>query len=134
MLDSPADYGANTVRVLRGLGLGLAIVVFAVLALRAAVIAVMIPYGIWTGLREGGYPMWARMLGVATVIGAVVYLIRRSILRGKRREYDWRGRHCLENRRVAPSGAGTPTRARCAADLPDGETTCGVFGSRRLHA
>jgi hypothetical protein len=56
----------------------IAIVVFGVLLIRAAVIATMVPYLTWKGFRDGGYPYWAQALVVWLIVAAIGYLVYRS--------------------------------------------------------
>src|SRR4051812_46150161 len=62
-------------RVLRAIGLSIGIAAAALWLLRGIAVPVTLPYLIWLGLHEGGYPLWAQILGVAAVVFALGYLI-----------------------------------------------------------
>ena len=50
-----------------------------VLFVRAGFVVFGITYATWVGFREGGYPGWAQVLAVATVVGTIGYGLYRSI-------------------------------------------------------
>jgi hypothetical protein len=92
------------VRVLRVVGrlivLLIAVVVVSLLVVKYVGGVLAIPYDIWWVMREGGYPVWAQVLGAACFAGVIGYLVYRAYSVGKQRG-EW-GRRLRQGKRNNP--------------------------------
>ena len=81
---SPRDKSSRP-RTARVIGLLIGIAAGSLLVVKYVGGVLAIPYEIWWVMREGGYPIWAQVLGAVSFAGVIGYLVYRAYIVGKRR-------------------------------------------------